>query len=56
MLIALAVIFLIGGQFKFSVLINIIYPFVGYVGIVFMVVVLVQLLRWKCFGKKEPQE
>lgn len=56
MLIALAVIFLIGGQFKFSVLINIIYPFVGYVGIIFMVVVLVQFLRWKCFGKKEPQE
>ena len=56
MLIALAVIFLIGGQFKFSVLINIIYPFVGYVGIIFMVVVLVQFLRWKCFGRKEPQE
>ena len=55
-LIALAVIFLIGGQFQFSMLINILYPFVGYVGMIFMAVVLVQVIRWKCFGKKEPQE
>ena len=55
-LVALAVIFLVGGQFQFSMLINIIYPFVGYVGMIFMVVVAVQLIRWKLFGSKEPQE
>lgn len=55
-LVALAVIFVIGGQFSFSSLINIIYPFVGYVGMIFMVVVLVQVIRWKLFGCKEPEE
>ncbi len=55
-LVALAVIFLLGGQIQFSVLINILYPFVGYVGMIYMVVVLVQVIRWKCFGCKEPEE
>lgn len=55
-LVALAVIVLIGGQFQFSTLINIIYPFVGYFGMIYMVVVIVQYVRWRFMGAKEPTE
>lgn len=55
-MIALAVVVLLGGQFQFSQLINVIYPFVGYFGIAFLVIMAVQLIRWKCAGKSEPQD
>lgn len=53
-LVAVAVIVLIGGQFQFSTLINIIYPFVGYFGMIYMVVVIVQYVRWRFLGAHEP--
>lgn len=55
-MIALAVVVLLGGQFQFSQLINVIYPFVGYFGIAFLAIMAVQLIRWKCAGKPEPQD
>lgn len=55
-MITLAIAVLLGGQFPFSQMINIIYPFVGYVGIIFLVAMVVQLIRWKIAGKPEPQE
>ena len=41
-----AVIFM-GGQLPFGMLVNLIYPFVGYFGALFIVVVIVQLIRWR---------
>lgn len=42
----LTVIMLIGGQLPFGVLVGLIYPFVGYFGIAFMVIILVFYVRW----------
>lgn len=36
-----------GGQLPFGMLVNLIYPFVGYFGALFIVVVIVQLIRWR---------
>lgn len=44
-IVALAIVMLIGGQLPFSMLVNVVYPFVGYFGIAFMVVILVQYIR-----------
>ena len=41
-----AIIFM-GGQLPFGMLVNLIYPFVGYCGALFIVVVVVQLIRWR---------
>ncbi|MEG1097819.1 MAG: hypothetical protein RSD25_03145 [Raoultibacter sp.] len=41
-----------GGQLPFGMLVSFIYPFVGYFGIAFMVVILVQYMRWH-FDKKK---
>lgn len=41
-----AVIFM-GGQLPFGMLVNLIYPFVGYFGALFIVVVIVQMIRWR---------
>ena len=41
-----AIIFM-GGQLPFGMLVNLIYPFVGYFGALFIVVVVVQLIRWR---------
>lgn len=43
----LCVLFFVGGQFPFGTLVNVIYPFVGYFGALFIVVVAVQLVRWR---------
>ncbi|MEG2260463.1 MAG: hypothetical protein RSA89_03605 [Raoultibacter sp.] len=48
----LTVIIFFGGQLPFGMLVNLIYPFVGYFGIAFMVVILVQYMRWH-FDKKK---
>lgn len=45
-IVALAIVMLIGGQLPFSTLVNVVYPFVGYFGIAFMAVILVQYIRW----------
>lgn len=49
-----AIIFM-GGQLPFGMLVNLIYPFVGYFGALFIVVVLVQLVRWR-FDKSRGVE
>lgn len=41
-----AIIFM-GGQLPFGMLVNLIYPFVGYFGALFIVVVVVQLIGWR---------
>lgn len=41
-----AVIFM-GGQLPFGMLVNLIYPFVGYFGALFIVVVIVQMICWR---------
>ena len=41
-----AIIFM-GGQLPFGMLVNLIYPFVGYFGALFIVVVIVQMIRWR---------
>lgn len=51
-IVALAIVMLIGGQLPFSTLVNVVYPFVGYFGIAFMVVILVQYIRWHFSPKK----
>lgn len=51
-IVALAIVMLIGGQLPFSTLVNVVYPFVGYFGIAFMAVILVQYIRWHFSGKK----
>lgn len=51
-IVALALVMLVGGQLPFSTLVNVIYPFVGYFGIAFMVIILVQYIRWHFSSKK----
>ena len=50
-IIAIAVIALIVGQLPFSVLVNTIYPFVGYFGVLFMILVLAKYIYWAVTGK-----
>ena len=35
------------GQLPFGMLVNLIYPFVGYFGALFIVVVIVQMICWR---------
>lgn len=51
----LSILMLIGGQLPFGTLVGVIYPFVGYFGIAFMVIVFVQLIRYKLSGDKPTQ-
>lgn len=53
LIVALAVIMLVGGQLPFSTLVNVIYPFVGYFAIAFMVIILIQYIRWHFTKKKD---
>lgn len=50
-IVAIAVVALIVGQLPFSVLVNTIYPFVGYFGVLFMVLVLSKYIYWAATGK-----
>lgn len=50
-IIAIAVIALIVGQLPFSVLVNTIYPFVGYFGVLFMILALAKYIYWAVTGK-----
>lgn len=55
-IVALVIVMLIGGQLPFSTLVNVVYPFVGYFGIAFMVVILVQYIRWHFAGGKKDEQ
>lgn len=55
-IVALVAVMLIGGQLPFSTLVNIVYPFVGYFGIAFMVIILVQYVRWHFVGAPKEEE
>ncbi|MDO5043711.1 MAG: hypothetical protein Q4E22_00205 [Coriobacteriia bacterium] len=56
LLVAIPIVMLFFGQLPFGMLVNVIYPFVGYFGLAFIFVVLIRLLVWKVQGKDGYQE
>lgn len=56
LIVALALVTLIGGQLPFSILVNTIYPFVGYFAIVFILIIVGRTIYWKATGKEPGME
>lgn len=56
LIVALALVTLIGGQLPFSILVNTIYPFVAYFAIAFIVIIVVRTIYWKATGKTPAME